>query len=501
MIRVEDFSTPQTSGTWTETHSCISAGPGQTISIVGPSASGKTALCLLVCGLASGVKVRGRATVDGRDIASLRDEERAAITAYVPTDPSLLFSGIKSTLRGEFELAWQLLSPVCDFSQENIAQAVAVFGLDDLLDRDPFTLSGGESARAAVALALAKKPSLIAIDQGYDNLDPDAVHEIRQAIARLLPESAIVFETFSRRPGWLQAAGDASHDLDPDAVMPEVASGAWRIHARSRKSERAMAGAVFPRSCGTKKFAQQVTCHSATEGGLLQVRGLAFEYLESSFRLGPLDLDIGPGERVALLGPNGVGKTTLLKCLAMLVQPTYRVFAVDLTDGRTASPPKPAQIHRWASNVLYCFQNPDDQIYLPTVRDEIFETARRVGNLDIDRALSIAVHLGLAPFLDGAPSELPRSFRRLVCIASALAAGTPMLLLDEPSAGLDDMQTRMLAEALLKFRPARSACIMVSHDEEFIAMSANRILKMANVSDDPRQTRRPHFDPMCATHS
>jgi energy-coupling factor transport system ATP-binding protein len=500
MIRIEGLAIQQISGAWTAPYPCIAADPGETISIVGPSASGKTALCLLVCGLAEGIEARGRVTLDGRDVTSLSDSERATLAAYVPTDPSLLFSGIKSTLRGEFELAWQLLSPVSDFSVENIEQAIAVFGLDHLLDRDPFTLSGGESARAAVALALAKRPRVVAIDQGYDNLDRDAVQDIRRAINRLLPESAIVFETFSRNPYWLEAVSADAHGADQVSVASPVTSGAWRIHSRSRKSEETTVSPERPHLEMTES-AQRTTSRSVTGEGLLKVHGMQFQYPESSFRLGPLDLDIRTGERVALVGPNGVGKTTLLKCLAMLVQPTYRTFRVNNAEGITTSPPAPAQIHHWASTVLYCFQNPDDQIYLATVREEIFETTRRVGVPDTPHILAIAEHMGLTPFLDSAPSELPRSYRRLVCITAALAAGTSMLLLDEPSAGLDEAQTRALADALLKFRPPRSACIMVSHDDEFIAMTANRIMEMSSLLNSGRQENRPHCDPMCATHS
>jgi len=490
VIEIDGLTTQQISGAWSEAPQ-ISISPGQSIAIVGPSATGKTQLCLLASGLRGGTKIRGRVLLDGRDMASLSDRERATLAAYVPTDPSLLFSGVKTTLRGEFELAWQMLSPISDFSREDIARAVSIFELDALMDRDPFTLSGGESVRAAMALALAKRPRVVAIDQGYDNLDPHSAQEIRCAIARILPDSAIVLETFSRGPNWF---------IDPARREGSPMSHRWRLHFRSRSTDITTIAAGPFHAAGIIDSLKS-SAHADGADDILTVRGLDFAYPESGFRLGPLDLAIGTGERVALLGPNGVGKTTLLKCLAMLVQPTYRAFGVRMANGDIVSPPEPKQIHSWASAVLLSFQNPDDQIYLPTVRQEIMETARKVGSSDTARSHAIAEELGLAPFLGTAPSELPRPYRRLVCIAAALAADPPILLLDEPSAGLDEAQIRTLARALTEFRPKRSACIMVSHDQEFVAMTATRVLQMSGRSNGTDQGIKPYFSPMCPTHS
>jgi energy-coupling factor transporter ATP-binding protein EcfA2 len=496
MITIEGLATCGVSGAWTESHPAISVDTGETISIIGPSGSGKTALCLAICGLARGIKVQARVTLNGREVTSLPEDQRAALIAYVPTDPSLLFSGIKSTLRGEFELAWQLLSPVSDFSEEHIARAVELFRIEHLMDRDPFTFSGGESTRAAIALALAKRPSVVAIDQAYDSLDSDAVLDIRHAIDTILPEAAIVFETFSRDPCWL-AGNVQAHNAA--AFLTPTPSGAWHIYTRSRKSDRTTLSRL--RACGALESANPSAISSVAGEELLKVRGLEFEYRESFFKLGPLDLSVRTGERVALRGPNGVGKTTLLKCLAMLIHPRYGALEVKTLDGKTVSPPDSKNIHNWAGTALYCFQNPDDQIYLSTVRQELFETARRVGSVDKTSIHAISEHFGLTPFLDVSPFELPRPYRRLVCIAAALAASTQMLLLDEPSAHLDEAQAQMLADALVKFRPAHSACIMVSHDESFIAAAANRTLEMLGMSNATAQDARPHLDPTCATHS
>src|SRR5262249_26819128 len=155
-------------------------------------------------------------------------------------------------------------------------------------------------------LALAKLPRLVAIDQGYEGLDPDAAIEVRRAIARLLPKAAIVFETFSRRPFWSE--DHHSDSLEPLATPAPTPSKACHIYSQARNSDciRRMDASRLdnPRAQDIDKSAPT---SSARTNELLRVSGLEFRYKQSSFELGPLELSVGAGERIALRGPNGIG--------------------------------------------------------------------------------------------------------------------------------------------------------------------------------------------------
>jgi len=471
---VNNFAPTSALGAYSGGEVCISIDEGTVVSIVGPSGSGKTRFCLLICGLGSDLPTKGCAIFRGNDISFLPEEQRALATAYVPSDASLLFSGIKGSLSGELNLAWQLLgSPLM---ADRIERVTELFRLNHLLDRDPFTLSGGEATRAAVALAVLKMPDVLAIDQAYDNLDPASVKEIRYAIESYLPSTSVIVETFARTPFWLEqslVAGQAHIQGTTPDFRP------WKIFVRARSP-------VNTDNC--LETEQRDPCPiqplpatpapTSTRRELLNVAGMSFKYDSSAFQLGPLDLTVRANERVAVVGPNGVGKTTLLKCLALLCRPAYERFDLQLSADTTVVPPELDDVHSWARFALYSFQNPDDQLYLATVRKEIIETAERLNSAGPGRALEIAHQLGLDAVLDQSPFELPRPYRRLVSIAATLAAETPLLLLDEPTVGLDDAQTFRLIDALQSFRPPGSALIMISHDQQFVAAVATRVIKL-----------------------
>jgi energy-coupling factor transport system ATP-binding protein len=457
----------------------IAARPGSSLSIIGPSASGKTRFCLALAGLDELAGASNLVRLNGRPISDMSPEERAKSISFVPSDASLSLSGIKSTVGGELELAWRLLgrSP----SHAELSEHAAIFGLEGLLAQDPTSLSGGQVGRLALALATVKRPQLLILDQVVDHIDPESIKAIAHALTRMLPPKAILIETRSRcrASGMVDLFGEDSCQWQYDA------STGWNIAtvARTRSPDPTR----IPPSHGTPVLhdRHRSDCSPSTaepRKSVLVAEGLSFCYESSGFKLGPVDLTLHEGDRAALVGPNGSGKTTLLKCLSMLLRPTFAKFEIRSRDGQMVSPPaKDHRLHRWASFALYCFQRPEDQLYLSSVRAELTETRRRVARDQDDAlALEIAEALGLGDGLDKSPFDLPRSQRRLLTIASALAAESPVLMLDEPSALLDDDQVGRLTEALEVFG-SRSAILMITHDQAFLNMAATRTLLLSDL--------------------
>ncbi len=191
---------------------------------------------------------------------------------------------------------------------------------------------------------------------------------------------------------------------------------------------------------------------------VLDVRGLAYAYPDGHQALYGVDLHVHPGERVALLGPNGAGKTTLVLHLNGILTPGAGSVAVS---GLPVAREHLMEIRR---RVGIVFQDPDDQLFSATVRDDVAFGPRNLGlrgpSLD-QRVLDALEKVGMAEYADRPPHHLSFGQRRRVAVATVLAMEPEILVLDEPSSNLDPASRRELADIL---RSLDVTVLMVTHD-------------------------------------
>jgi cobalt/nickel transport system ATP-binding protein len=191
---------------------------------------------------------------------------------------------------------------------------------------------------------------------------------------------------------------------------------------------------------------------------VLDVRGLAYAYPDGHQALFGVDLHVHEGERVALLGPNGAGKTTLVLHLnGILSAGAGRVSVSGL-------PVEKANLAEIRRRVGIVFQDPDDQLFLGTVRQDVAFGPANLGitGAELDRRVMDALdRVGMADFVDRPPHHLSFGQRRRVAIATVLAMGPEVLVLDEPSSNLDPASRRELADIL---RSLDVTVLMVTHD-------------------------------------
>jgi energy-coupling factor transport system ATP-binding protein len=208
----------------------------------------------------------------------------------------------------------------------------------------------------------------------------------------------------------------------------------------------------------------------------LAVEGLVHVYPDTSVRaLDGVDLRIGAGEAVALVGQNGSGKSTLVRHLNGLLRPTEgRVLLDGLeTAGRTVAD--------LARHVGLCFQDPDRQVFSGSVRAEVAFGPRNLGlsGSALDAAVEAALAgVGLEAEGRTNPYDLGYSRRKLLAIASVLAMGTPVVVLDEPTTGQDARAVERVARIMRDLRSAGRTVIVISHDMEFVAAHVERVVVM-----------------------
>lgn len=211
--------------------------------------------------------------------------------------------------------------------------------------------------------------------------------------------------------------------------------------------------------------------------GAIQLRNVTFAYPNGFVANENLNLVINSGERVAIVGQNGAGKTTAVKLMNALYKPTHGDVFVN---GINTKEKTTAQI---AAYVGYIFQNPDDQIFNKDVITEIeympkyFKLPEKEIKRRVERAVSLT---GIGRYLKQNPFDIPYSIRKFVSIAAVLATETEYIILDEPTAGQDLRGIQTLSNMINVLESEGRTVITITHDMDFVADNFDRVVVMAN---------------------
>lgn len=208
---------------------------------------------------------------------------------------------------------------------------------------------------------------------------------------------------------------------------------------------------------------------------MIRCEGVAYDYPDGTRALDGLDLEIRRGERVAIVGRNGSGKSTLVRHWNGLLRPAAGRVLVD--DRPTAA----RRVAELARVVGLAFQDPDRQLFARTCRREVAFGARNAGfrGRDLDLVVDAALDaVGLVDRADANPFDLGGSKRRLLAIASVLAMRTPVLVLDEPTMGLDAGEVARVAAIVAGLAAEGRTVVAISHDARFVAGSFERVVRL-----------------------
>ncbi|MDH6110261.1 energy-coupling factor transporter ATP-binding protein EcfA2 [Kitasatospora sp. MAP12-15] len=477
---------------------------GELCLLVGPSGAGKSTLLGAVSGLVphfTGGVLHGRVTVAGRDTRSHRPRELADVVGTVGQDPRAHF--VTDTVEDELAYGMESLGIAPEVMRRRVEETLDLLGLAELRDRALGSLSGGQQQRVAIGSVLTVHPQVLVLDEPTSALDPGAAEEVLAVLQRLVHDLGTTVLMAEHRlervvqyadqvlllPGGGQppVLGEPAEVLAHSPVFPPVV-GLGRVagwsplpltvrDARRRAAPlRARLSELLPATTST------ATPSAAASAGPPMASADRL-----TVRRGPVpalrgvDLALRPGEITALMGRNGAGKSTLLGALAGLHAPASGTVRVGPLTPHKA---RPKELIRQVALVP---QDPRDLLYGETVAAEC-----AAADQDADaapgtcRALVERLIPGIADATH--PRDLSEGQRLSLALGVVLTARPALLLLDEPTRGLDYAAKARLVEILEALAADGHAILLATHDVELAAELAHRTVVLADgeiVADGP----------------
>jgi energy-coupling factor transporter ATP-binding protein EcfA2 len=438
---------------------------GETGILAGPADAGKTTLARILVGLVprfTGGRLSGEIRCGDIDVLGSKPYDLLERIGLVFQDSEQQIF----TTRCDTEIAFALESLGVARAEmgERIDRSLELAGLSAFRRRNPATLSGGEKKRLLVACLAAIDPSVWVLDESLEELD--AFWKVR-ILDALRARGATMLILDSRWSRALEQRGERFGLLARGSVALSSAPKVSPDFRRGLVEE----GIVVEGRAGAAPRSQPA------RAPFLKAEGIRFSFPESpsesdGFTLDVDSLEIEKGAVCALVGPNGSGKSTLGRVLCGLLVPQKGRLWLD--DGAGYRPAPCEELNR---RVGYLFQNPDHQIYLPTVREELALGLKRkgVGRTGIDDLVREAIRLFCLPGPEAAPALMSYGGRRRLQAATYWLLEREMLILDEVDSGLSYRELASIMDELC----ARTPCIvLITHDEQFARSVSDRMLSM-----------------------
>jgi len=476
---------------------------GEFVLLSGSSGSGKSSLVRCLNGLIPhfyGGQVRGTVEVEGLVTTNHALAQLATLVGLVFQDPENQLV----TTDVEREIAFGLENlglPRAEISKR-LEEALDTVGISSLRCRSLHELSGGEKQKVAIASVLALKPQILVLDEPTSELDPQGAEDVLGIISRLNDELGLTVILVEHRLDRVIHLVDRLIVLDQGRI---VADGQPSKIMRAEYEKLDNIGFGFP---PLVFLAQKLIKTGHQVNGLpltvkqarttleaffravesppprvnkkpygipvIEVEKLWFSYHKEPMVLKGIDLRLYQGEFIAVMGRNASGKTTLVKHFNGLLKPGKGKVLVNGQDIKKTT------VAELARQVGYVFQNPNDHLFADTVEEEIAFTLKSLGFENIASRVNNALQrFNLAPYKKQYPRFLSGGEKQRVALASVLVAEPKVLILDEPTRGMDNALKTSLMQFLKEYRQQGHTVIVVTHDVEMAAAHAERIILLS----------------------
>ncbi|MGB9641107.1 MAG: ABC transporter ATP-binding protein [Anaerolineales bacterium] len=465
---------------------------GETVLVSGVSGSGKSTLLRLINGLVphfSGGTLRGKILVNGMNPVEVGPAVMSHQVGFVFQDPEISF--VMDNVEDELAFGLENAAIPGSIMKERIVDTLAALEIEHLRRRRIESLSGGEKQKVAIAAALVLGPPILVLDEPTSQLDVQSAEDVFQILQRLKRAFGLTIILAEHRfervltfcDQMVMLGGEQHYCLSgkPEEVLaqtnlaPPMLQLAKQIGYQplptQENENRALADyliAHYPKL--RHLLPTKLTLSKGGKVPHLQIEGLSVRYGDAN-ALDGIDLTVYRGECLALIGRNGAGKTTLLRAIMGLITPSQGVIRLNGKDIQQTS------VWQRSLSIAYLPQDPNALLFADTVLDELQTTLKNFQlHLAVEEQMKLLEKLGIARYAQDYPRDLSVGERQRVALAAILIVKPAMLLLDEPTRGLDYHAKQALIRMLEEMRKEGMTIFVVTHDVEFLVQFTERVV-------------------------
>lgn len=459
---------------------------GEMVLVMGQTGSGKSSLLRLINGLVphhTGGILAGDISVDGVSTREVKPGALAHLVGIVGQNPINGF--VTDVVEEEIAFGMEALNFAPDVMRKRVEEVLDLLSLNSVRDREITSLSGGEQQRVAIAAALVMHPKILVLDEPTSALDPIAAEEVLSVLHRLVHDlSVTVIMAEHRLERVIQfvdriiyiegngetSIGNAEEILRTSELVPPIIRLARALNlsefGTSVREVRRLTADV--RANAT----QQPSLSAVERTPVIEVEALSINYNDKN-ALHKVSTSIGSAEIVALMGRNGAGKSSLLQAIVGVLTPSAGAVHV------YGQNPSELQGKKRRQTIGYVPQEPSDLLYHHSVEEECAQADIQA---ELEQGTTLAFLNRLVPQISHAahPHDLSEG-QRLALVLSIVLSGNPkLLILDEPTRGLDYQAKSLFALALKEYATKLNfPVLLATHDVELVAELADRVIFLA----------------------
>jgi energy-coupling factor transport system ATP-binding protein len=461
---------------------------GEFVLVIGPTGSGKSSLLRLINGLVphhTGGILAGDISVDGISTKSVKPGGLAHLIGIVGQNPINGF--VTDTVEEELAFGMESLNIAPDVMRKRVEEILDLMSLAPLRNRSLATLSGGEQQRVAIGSALVMHPKVLVLDEPTSALDPIAAEEVLSILHRLVHDlglTVVVAEhrlerviQFADRIVYIDGLGNtrvgtpaqimSNSDIAPPIVHLARALGLEDVGLTVRDMRRMSEG------IRGGSYSHAIEEHELSNETVIELSDVSLSFASTTV-LKDINIKINAGEVVALMGRNGAGKSSLLKTIVGLQKCSNGSVTLLESNPVTISGAERRE------TIGFIPQEPSDLLYGQSVHMEC-EQADRDNHIEKGATFELLTELvpGISP--NAHPRDLSEGQRLALALSVVLSAKPKVLILDEPTRGLDYQAKNQLVSTLLRYaRVLGRTVILATHDVELVAELATRVIFLAD---------------------